>query len=107
MKTFLFAGALTLFALPATPDTPSASRWEAVVLGVAQDGGVPHAGCHQPLCESARRDPSRRRLVASLGIVERGGGKRFLVDATPDFPEQMERLGGRPDAILLTHAHIG
>ena len=80
---------------------------EAVVLGVAQDGGVPHAGCHQPLCVSARRDPAKRVLVASLGLIDPEAGKRFLVDATPDFAAQMETLGGRPDGILLTHAHIG
>jgi pyrroloquinoline quinone biosynthesis protein B len=80
---------------------------EAVVLGVAQDGGVPHFGCRQALCVEARRDPSKRRLVASLGLVDPASGKRFLIDATPDFAEQVERLGGMPDAILLTHAHIG
>jgi len=34
-------------------------------------------------------------------------GRRFVIDATPDFPGQVERLGGLPDGILLTHAHIG
>ena len=44
--------------------------------------------------------------MASLGIVE--GGARWLVDCTPDFPEQLRRLGGGPLAgILLTHAHMG
>ncbi len=77
------------------------------MLGVAQDGGVPHLGCRQELCVEARRDPSKRRLVASLGLVDHTAGRRFIVDATPDFREQVERLGGLPDAILLTHAHIG
>jgi pyrroloquinoline quinone biosynthesis protein B len=45
--------------------------------------------------------------VASLGLVDPAAGKRFLIDATPDFGEQIERLAGRPDGILLTHAHIG
>ena len=107
MIRWLLAAALLLFAGPAPVAETPPPRWDALVLGIAQDGGVPHAGCHQPVCEAARRDPSQRRLVASLGIVERGGGKRFLVDATPDFAEQMESLGGLPDAILLTHAHIG
>jgi pyrroloquinoline quinone biosynthesis protein B len=80
---------------------------EALVLGIAQDGGVPHAGCRQPLCVEARRDPEKRRLVASLGLIDPSAGKRFLVDATPDFAAQMERLGGLPDGILLTHAHVG
>ncbi len=80
---------------------------EAVVLGVAQDGGVPHLGCTQELCRQARRDPAKRRRVAALGILDREAGKRFLIDATPDFSQQVESLGGLPDAILLTHAHIG
>jgi pyrroloquinoline quinone biosynthesis protein B len=80
---------------------------EAVVLGIAQDGGVPHLGCRQELCVRARRDPSKRRLVASLGLVDQGARRRFIVDSTPNFPEQVDRLGGLPDAILLTHAHIG
>jgi pyrroloquinoline quinone biosynthesis protein B len=80
---------------------------EAVILGIAQDGGVPHLGCRQALCEAARRDPSKRRLVASLGLIDRAAGRRFVVDAMPDFSEQADRLGGLPDAILLTHAHIG
>jgi len=79
----------------------------ALVLGIAQDGGVPHAGCRQALCVRARTDLSARRAVASLGLVDPAAGKRFLIDATPDFGEQIERLGGKPDGILLTHAHIG
>jgi pyrroloquinoline quinone biosynthesis protein B len=55
----------------------------------------------------ARKDPAARLAVASLGLVDPAAGRRVLIDATPDFGEQIERLGGRPDAILLTHAHIG
>ena len=92
-----------------TPEArpPEARPPEAVVLGIAQDGGVPHAGCRQPLCVEARSDPAKRLHVASLGLLDPAAGKRFLVDATPDFAEQMETLGGRPDGILLTHAHVG
>lgn len=105
MFAFLTLGLALAISVP--PEANAAAGPEAVVLGVAQDGGVPHAGCHQPVCVAARSDPSRRRLVASLGLVDPASGKRFVIDATPDFAEQMERLGGRPDAILLTHAHIG
>jgi pyrroloquinoline quinone biosynthesis protein B len=80
---------------------------QAVVLGIAQDGGVPHLGCRQKLCVEARRDSSKRRSVASLGLIDGASGKRFLIDATPDFEGQVSRLGGLPDGILLTHAHIG
>jgi pyrroloquinoline quinone biosynthesis protein B len=94
-----------LLGLAAPGQTPPAVR--ALVLGVAQDGGVPHLGCLQRLCVEARRDPSKRRLVASLGILDTTAGKRFVIDATPNLAEQVERLGGLPDGILLTHAHIG
>jgi pyrroloquinoline quinone biosynthesis protein B len=93
-----------LQALAVSPKTPGV---EAVILGIAQDGGVPHLGCRQKLCVEARRDPSKRRHVASLGLIDRISGKRFLIDATPDFEQQVSRLGGLPDGILLTHAHIG
>src|SRR5438105_10167133 len=83
------------------------------VLGTAQDGGVPHAGCGCPRCRAARADPSRRRRVASIA-VEGVTGKTFLVDATPDLPAQLEALAavtGREtpsvDAIAISHAHIG
>ena len=89
----------------AVKDPPSPV--EAVVLGIAQDGGIPQVGCYQTYCEQARQDPSKRRLVASLGLIDQAAGKRFLIDATPDFAAQVDRLGGLPDAILLTHAHIG
>jgi pyrroloquinoline quinone biosynthesis protein B len=83
------------------------AKVEAVVLGIAQDGGVPHLGCRQKLCVEARKDPSKRRRVASLGLIDGVSGKRFLVDATPDFESQVASFGGMPEGILLTHAHIG
>jgi pyrroloquinoline quinone biosynthesis protein B len=98
----IFLGLAVLAARP--PDPPGV---EAVVLGIAQDGGVPHLGCRQELCVHARRDPSARKLVASLGLVDHASGRRFVIDATPDFAAQVDRLGGLPDAILLTHAHVG
>jgi pyrroloquinoline quinone biosynthesis protein B len=102
LSAILLGSSLLLAArAPAPPGV------EAVVLGIAQDGGVPHLGCRQELCVRARRDPSARRLVASLGLVDHAAGRRFVIDATPDFAAQVDRLGALPDAILLTHAHIG
>lgn len=83
------------------------------VLGTAQDGGLPHAGCACVSCTAARLTPALRRRVASIGI-EGMTGRTLLVDATPDLIEQMAALaraaGGErllPDALALTHAHIG
>src|SRR5688572_26350112 len=92
------------------PAPPAATGVRAIVLGVAQDGGVPHIGCRQDLCVAARRDPSRRQRVASVGLVD--GDARFLIDATPDLASQVDALWGgqappdrrRPlSGILLTH----
>lgn len=88
-----------------------------VVLGTAQDGGLPHAGCSCERCARARARPARARRVASVAVV--AGGQAWLVDATPDLPAQLEALaeqtarprGGVDRApvagILLTHAHVG
>ena len=93
-------------ALP--PQTP-APNWELVVLGVAQDAGIPHLGCQQPLCVSIRDGKRRPEKVASLGLRDRTSGRAYVFDATPDFAAQVHALtGGRaPDGIFLTHAHIG
>lgn len=88
---------------------PRGFDWRLVVLGVAQDAGIPHLGCNQPLCASIRAGRRARERVASLGLVERVSGRAYLFDATPDFVSQVHTLtGGRlPDGIFLTHAHIG
>ena len=91
-----------------------------LLLGTAQDGGYPQIGCRQELCRVAREDPVRGRRVVSALVVAPEQGRRWLVDATPDLPAQIElarghgeppRDGrGRPplfDGIFLTHAHIG
>jgi len=83
------------------------------VLGTAQDGGFPHAGCACAACEAARADPALRRRVSCIGLVGESG-QCLIVDATPDFSTQsadLSRAAGRrsraADAVLLTHAHIG
>lgn len=84
------------------------------VLGTAQDGGFPHAGCNCASCAAARRQPDRARRVSCVGLVG-ATGRRLMVDATPDFAAQAALLceGGAPsarllpDALVLTHAHIG
>jgi pyrroloquinoline quinone biosynthesis protein B len=86
-----------------------AADWELIVLGIAQDAGIPHLGCQQPLCASIRAGKRRAERVSSLGLRDRRSGRAYLFDATPDLPAQVHQLtGGRPpDGIFLTHAHIG
>ena len=99
------AGALATAIHRQTPT----SKWELVVLGIAQDAGIPHLNCQQTLCASIRTGKRRAEKVSSLGLVDRVSGRAYLFDATPDFNAQVHALtGGRPpDGIFLTHAHIG
>jgi pyrroloquinoline quinone biosynthesis protein B len=83
-----------------------------MLLGIAQDAGIPQAGCSCPTCTSARQDHTRRQLPASLALIDHAGGASWIVDATPAFPEQLDLLRHyAPECplagILLTHAHIG
>ena len=85
---------------------------EAILLGTAQDGGVPQAGCHCARCSLARTEPAGRRWVACLGLVDHATRQAWLIDATPDLKEQLDALQelvpGYPlSGIVLTHAHIG
>ncbi len=88
-----------------------------LVLGVAQDGGMPQTGCYAPRCDRAR-EREQPRYVSSLAIVEPDAGRYYLVDASPDLRQQMDLIddpGFRPraqarrpfDGIFLTHAHMG
>jgi pyrroloquinoline quinone biosynthesis protein B len=85
---------------------------EAILLGIAQDGGVPQAGCDCANCSQAWGDPAFRQFVACLGLVDHASHQSWLIDATPDFREQLHALHNlAPDCplagIVLTHAHMG
>jgi pyrroloquinoline quinone biosynthesis protein B len=85
---------------------------EAILLGTAQDAGVPQAGCYCPNCQQARTDPTQHQWVVCLGLVDHTTHQSWLIDATPDFREQLHALRQfAPDCplagIILTHAHIG
>ena len=71
-------------------------------LGTGTSQGVPMIGCACKVCHS--EDPRDKRLRASV-LVEYEG-LTILVDAGPDFRQQMLRAGvTHLDAILLTHNH--
>ena len=71
-------------------------------LGTGTSQGIPMIGCGCEVCRSA--DPRDKRLRASA-LVEYGG-LTILVDAGPDFRQQMLRAGvNHLDAVLLTHNH--
>jgi len=96
----------------AAEEAPGEPQPYVVVLGIAQDGGYPQAGTKE---SPAWDDPSLRRLVSCLAVVDPATSQRWLLDATPDFREQLHRLDQlapvpeRPGlaGIFLTHGHIG
>jgi pyrroloquinoline quinone biosynthesis protein B len=104
----VIAGILAL-ATGALATHQSPSDWQLVVLGIAQDAGIPQLGCEQELCRSIRAGKRRPERVSSIGLINRATGRSYLFDATPDMVSQLATLnGGRPPSgVFLTHAHIG
>ncbi len=100
-------------SIPQSVATPS-----LVVLGIAQDAGVPQAGCDCPRCRAAADEPRTSPRVASVALAL-PEGRVFIVDATPDLPWQLRDVaalrgdppGGRTrtpvTGVLLTHGHMG
>jgi pyrroloquinoline quinone biosynthesis protein B len=104
----------------------------AVVLGIMQDGGLPHAGCRCERCVAAFNDPEKIEYAACLGLVDTrtstgsasaspgSAATVYIFDATPDIkfqlnmlstalglhPDRPDRLR-QPEGIFLTHAHMG
>lgn len=76
---------------------------EAILLGTGTSQGIPVVGCKCPVCRSS--DEKDKRLRASLLI--KAGGMNFVIDAGPDFRQQMirEQIDSLR-AILITHEHV-
>tara|TARA_Y100001935_G_scaffold14274_1_gene10803 strand:- start:169 stop:1089 length:921 start_codon:yes stop_codon:yes gene_type:complete len=82
-----------------------------IVLGTAQDGGSPHAACKKDCCEELWDNRFLHKKVSSIAIVNPKDKKFWIIDATPDFPEQLDFLekktGFSLAGIFITHAHMG
>ncbi|MFK8038765.1 MAG: MBL fold metallo-hydrolase [Crocinitomicaceae bacterium] len=85
-----------------------------IVLGNVQDAGSPHAACKKECCKDLFINPDPTRKVVSLGLIDPIDSSTYLFEATPDMTSQMKHLtkiGNNnnevPNAIFLTHAHIG
>ncbi|MEM7515280.1 MAG: MBL fold metallo-hydrolase, partial [Bacteroidota bacterium] len=86
-----------------------------VVLGNVQDAGSPHIGCERDCCKDLFLNPDPNRKVVSLGVIDTANQQKWMFDASPDLPTQMDDLNKlspfttqkNPDGIFITHAHIG
>jgi phosphoribosyl 1,2-cyclic phosphate phosphodiesterase len=75
---------------------------EAVLLGTGTSQGVPVIGCECPVCQSENEKDKRLRSAMLLKI----NGQNFVIDAGPDFRQQMLREKVKNlRAILITHEH--
>ena len=77
----------------------------ALVLGVAQDGGHPQAGCRRECC---RKLTSKAHLTSCVAVI--ATGRAWLLDAGPDLPDHLRLLaaaGAKPTGVFVTHAHVG
>ena len=107
---------LAVVASCANVPTEPAVGHELFVLGVAQDGGLPHLGCDRACCAEARAE-GRQLYPVSLGVHERRTGELLMIEASPAIEAQVALLhatagasgrGRAPvDALALTHAHVG
>ena len=85
------------------------------ILGIAQDGGYPHAGCQKNCCVDAWKNKSLGKYVCSFALVDSISKKWWLFEATPDIKFQLNDFHQStkgyfdylPAGIFLTHAHIG
>lgn len=93
-------------------DPATHSSQYITVLGIAQDGGYPQAGCTAEHCLRHWRGEEAKRHVVSLGLTDQASGQNWLFEATPDFTTQIQQLqqasgSTKLSGIFLTHAHMG
>lgn len=96
------------------PNEISETQPSLIILGNVQDAGSPHAACKKECCKALFANPDPSRKVVSLGVINPMDSSTYLFEATPDMTSQMKHLTEMgnsvkevPDAIFLTHAHIG
>ena len=85
----------------------SQTDYDIKILGVAQDGGVPHLGCSKTCCSTS----SVTRYVSSIMVSNQESKNSYIFDASPDLAKQLsfmkDKISENLKGIFLTHAHIG
>jgi pyrroloquinoline quinone biosynthesis protein B len=83
------------------------------VLGIAQDGGYPQAGCKKACCKAVWEHKIPHQGVSSIALIDPISKEKWIFDATPNFAEQLHSLNEitqnqeNPTGVFLTHAHVG
>ncbi|MEY4540355.1 MAG: hypothetical protein RLZZ306_2112 [Bacteroidota bacterium] len=107
MKTVLFIS----FFIITTSQLFSQNPY-IIVLGIAQDGGYPQSGCQKECCQKVYNHKTDSQSVSSIALIDPVSNEKWIFDATPNFPEQLQFLEknilpNQKFSIFLTHAHIG
>ena len=104
---YRFFSILFIFLIPFFAFNQIKSNYTLKILGVVQDGGMPHLGNNKTCCENIKKD----KYVTSLMLINNQNNESFLFDASPDINKQLNFMGDRIKkdlkGIFLTHAHIG
>lgn len=107
MKKLLLFLILTITNLQSFAQNPF-----VLVLGIAQDGGYPQAGCKKECCQKVYGNKTKTQSVSSIALIDPISHEKWIFDATPNFPNQLRFLEEKTSpnqisGIFLTHAHIG
>ena len=104
---YRFFSILFIFLIPFFAFNQNKSNYTLKILGVVQDGGMPHLGNNKTCCENIKKN----KYVTSLMLMNNENNESFLFDASPDINKQLNFMGDRIKkdlkGIFLTHAHIG
>ena len=82
------------------------------ILGTAQDGGIPQAGCSCNRCKDAHNDLKMRKFPVSMGIQGNDGSKH-IIEVTKNLSEQLMFWTPEhndifiPETVSITHLHLG
>ena len=98
---------LILFFIPLIAFNQVNPTYSLKILGVVQDGGLPHLGSNKLCCKNVEQ----QRFVTSLMLINNENNESYLFDASPDINKQLNFMGDRIKkdlkGVFLTHAHIG
>lgn len=77
-------------------------KFSVTVLGSGTSQGIPVIACGCHVCTSQKKEDNRLRCSVLLEI----DGKNFVIDAGPDFRQQMLKFQVKSlEAVLFTHEH--
>ena len=98
---------LVIFFIPLVAFNQDNSTYSLKILGVVQDGGLPHLGSNKLYYENIEE----KRYVTSIMLINNENNESYLFDASPDINKQLNFMGDRIKkdlkGVFLTHAHIG